>query len=337
MPRIRIWVYDGILASGVAGTVDVFTAANAVWARTNPGRAVKGPLLQWRIESIDGKSVQTASGQDVRVEGAINARAVTDAVVVPGPFVAHIERFLSRPETLKPLFAALRRQHERGALLASYCTGSFILAEAGLLDKNLATTHWAHANTFASRYPAVDLRVSEILTEQNRILCSGAVTTSLNLAIRLVEKFAGPEIAAATAKMMLIDTNRISQSSYASLPQMRHSDELVTRAQRYMEKSLQRGFNLAELARHLAVSERTLNRRFKLALGEAPLHYLQTLRVDVAKLLLETRALNVDTVGQRVGYRDLSTFRRLFKRETGLSPREYQRRFVRTERRAASS
>src|ERR1700749_2040757 len=100
MPRIRIWVYDGILASGVAGTVDVFTAANAVWARANAGRAGKAPLLQWQIESLDGKTVQTASGQDVRVDGAINPRAVADAIVVPGPFVANIERFLDQPETL---------------------------------------------------------------------------------------------------------------------------------------------------------------------------------------------------------------------------------------------
>ncbi len=118
------------------------------------------------------------------------------------------------------------------------------------------------------------------------------MTTSLNLALRLVEKFAGPQIAAATGKMMLIDTNRISQSSYASLPdQASHSDALVARAQRWMEKSLAQGFSLAELARHLAVSERTLNRRFKLATGEAPLHYLQSLRVDVAKRLLESKGL----------------------------------------------
>jgi len=328
--RIRIWVYDGILASGVAGCVDVFTAANTVSARRQAGRAPAAPLLQWQVESMDGKPVQTASGQIVRVDGAINARAIADAVVVPGPFVASIEGFLSRPDTLKPLYAALRRQHERGALLASYCTGSFILAEAGLLDKRVATTHWAQAETFARRYPGVDLQISEILTEQNRILCSAAVTTSLNLAIRIVEKFAGAEIAAATAKMMLIDTNRASQSSYASMPEVRqHSDELVARAQRYMEKSLRHGFNLNELARHLAVSERTLNRRFKLALDKAPLHYLQSLRVDVAKQLLESSGLKVDAVGDRVGYRDLSTFRRLFKRETGLSPRDYQRRFVR--------
>ena len=335
--RIRIWVYDGILASGVAGSVDVFTAANAVWAETDAGRdtkttlkatTLKAPLLQWRIESPDGKPVQTASGQVVNVDGAINARAIADAVIVTGPFIANIECFFDRPDVLKPLFAALRRQHERGALLASYCTGSFILAEAGLLDGGVATTHWAKAKVFAKRYPEVDLRVSEILTEQNGILCSGA-TTSLNLALHIVEKFAGPDIAAATGKMMLIDTNRVSQSSYAIAESPQHSDELVARAQRHMEKSLRQGFNLGDLARHLAVSERTLNRRFKRAVGAAPLHYLQSLRVDVAKRLLESPGLKVDAVGERVGYGDLSTFRRLFKRETGLSPRDYQRRFVR--------
>lgn len=338
MPHIKIWIYDGILASGVAGSIDVFTAANAVWAeRSGDGRA-RTPLLQWRIESLDGKPVQTASGQIVAVDGPIKARATADAVIVTGPFIADIERFFDDPDRLKPLLVALRRQHERGALLASYCTGSFILAEAGLLDGGVATTHWAKAKAFAKRYPEVDLRVSEILTEQNNILCSGAVTTSLNLALRLVEKFAGGEVAAATGKTMLIDTNRVSQACYASLPQdPTHSDALVARAQRWMEKSLAQGFSLAALARHLSVSERTLNRRFKLATGEAPLHYLQSLRVDVAKRLLETRGLSIDAVGVRVGYGDLSTFRRLFRRETGLSPGEYQRRFSRSQGRGGAA
>ncbi|GIQ78429.1 transcriptional regulator [Bradyrhizobium sp. RD5-C2] len=336
MPLIRIWVYDGILASGVAGIGDVFTAANSVAAKRPQRHNGKPSQLRWRVESPDGRPVQTASGQIIGVDGAISARSAADAVVIPGPFVGDIERFFARLETVEPLLAALRRQHERGTVLASYCTGSFILAEAGLLDGRVATTHWAKGRTFAMRYPAVDLRVAEILTEQNRIVCSGAVTTSLNLALRLVEKFAGANLAAETGKLMLIDGSRVSQAPYASRTHdTEHSDALVARAQSLMEKSLQRGFSLARLARDLSVSERTLNRRFKLAVGEAPLQYLQALRVDVAKRLIESRRLKLDTVSARVGYNDLSTFRRLFKRETGLSPREYQRRFARVTARMA--
>jgi transcriptional regulator GlxA family with amidase domain len=275
--------------------------------------------------------VQSASKQIIRVDGPINSRLTADAVIVPGPFVRDIERFLEETEFVKPLLAALCRQHERGILLASYCTGSFLLAEAGLLDGSPATTHWAKGEVFARRYPEVDLRIADIITEQEGIICSGAVTSSLNLALRIVERLAGADAAADTGKLMLIDTNRVSQTSYATRQEAQHSDPLVGRAQRWMEKSLQRGFKLGELAQHLAVSERTLNRRFKQALGEPPLQYLQTLRVDVAKRLLETRRLKVDSVSERVGYSDLSTFRRLFKRETGLSPREYQRRFSRRD------
>lgn len=152
-----------------------------------------------------------------------------------------------------------------------------------------------------------------------------------------METFAGQQVAVETGQMMLIDSNRVSQSSYAAMQAEQHPDTLVERAQRVMERSLQEGCNLGELARRLGVSERTLNRRFKLAVGAAPLQYLQALRVDVAKRLLQMGGLTVDAVGERVGYRDLSTFRRLLKRETGLSPREYRRRFSRRPQSHASS
>ena len=327
MRHIRIWVYDDVLASGIAGPIDVLTAANRIrTARTG----VEEPLFAWRVESPDGSAGPTASGQIVGVDGPIDTRTRADAVIVAAPFVTDMGAFFDRVESLRPLLRSLRRQHERGALIASYCAGSFLLAEAGLLNGHIATTHWAKARAFKKRYPEVDLQAGEVITEQNGIICSGAVTTYLNLALRLVERLGDAALASATAKMLLIDTGRTSQTPYATLPpreQREHADPLVGQAQEWMERHLAQRFCLTELARQLAVSERTLNRRFKLVTGEPPLRYLQSLRIEVAKVLLETRPLSVDAVSERVGYGDLSTFRQLFKRETGLSPREYRRRF----------
>lgn len=239
-----------------------------------------------------------------------------------------MEQFVSRRQQLQALASALRRQHKGGAVVASYCTGSYLLAEAGLLDGRIATTHWAKAADFGRRYPRVVLRANEVVTEQDRIFCSGAVTSFLNLALRLVERLVDPQLAATTAKALLIDTNRISQASYATLlTEHGHTDRLVARAQRRMEATLREGLRLSELAAFLAVSERTLHRHFKQAVGEAPLEYLQKLRIEVAKRLLEAGQISVYDVSQRVGYGDISAFRQLFKRETQLSPRQYQLRF----------
>ena len=232
---------------------------------------------------------------------------------------------------MRDLSSALRLQHKAGTLLASYCTGSYLLAEAGLLDGRIATTHWSKAADFSRRYPKVELRSHEVLTEQSGILCSGAVTSYLNLAVRLVERLADSRLAMLVAKTLLIDVNRASQASYATLlDEQGHTDALVARAQRQMEATLQQRFRMSDLAAFLAVSERTLHRRFKQAVGDSPVGYLQTLRVEVAKRLLESGEVELDDISQRVGYGDLSTFRQLFKQKTELSPREYQRRFARS-------
>jgi transcriptional regulator GlxA family with amidase domain len=243
-----------------------------------------------------------------------------------------VPAFLESLEGFRALWPALRRQHERGALIAANCSATFLLAETGLLDHRAATTSWWLTRAFRQRYPLVDLRSNETVTEQDGLLCSGAATAYLSLALRLVEKFAGPGIAAATAKTMLIDTNQLSQAPYKVLTMQNnlpHADQLVQQAQRWMERRLRQPFTLGDLAGELGVSERTLIRRFKQALGSTPVGHLQTLRIEFAKSLLETTVLTVDAVSERVGYIDPSSFRRLFKRETGLAPREYHQRFAR--------
>lgn len=327
---IRIWVYDGILGSGVAGPADVFTVANRLAENSGWGSSARLKPIHWRVESLTGQHVRTASGQMLGVDEKIEPRRPADAVLVTAPFVADMDEFFGDRNQLRGLASALRHQHAAGAVVATYCTCSYLLAEAELLDGRIATTHWAKAADFACRYPRVFLRAHEVLTEQDRILCGGAVTSFLNLALRLVEMFLGPHLASLTARALLIDTNRISQASYSNLLEEHgHMDHLVARAQRRMQATLTQRFDLTALATHLGVSERTLNRRFKQAVGAPPLEYLQVLRVEVAKRLLESGRDNLEMVSQRVGYGDTSTFRQLFKRQTGLSPREYQRRFAR--------
>jgi len=331
MTTIRIWVYDGILASGVAGPIDVLSAANHLRARETSRKPDTIPLFKWYVESLDGNPVTAASGQRIAVDGKIDPRKRADAVLITAPFFSNMDEFISRSEQLNALTSALRRQSKSGSLLAAVCTGNYLLAEAGLLDGRAATTHWTKVADFSRRYPRVELRAREVVIGQEGILSGGSATSYLNLAVRLVETFAGERLAAMTAKSLFIDMNRTSQASYTKLlDDHGHTDPLVARAQQRMEATLEKGFVLSELAAWLAVSERTLNRHFKQAVGLAPLAYLQNLRIEVAKQLLETRPIGLEVISQRVGYSDPSTFRQLFKRKTGLSPSEYQTRFARS-------
>src|SRR4051812_6373538 len=131
MPLIRIWAIDHALASGIAAPIDIFMAANRIDAASENGNR-RAASFDWRVESMDGNPVRTASGQIIAVDGQINSRSSADAIWVTGPFVSDIGLFLNRPALLAPLLDALRRQHERGTLIATYCTGAFLLAEAGL-------------------------------------------------------------------------------------------------------------------------------------------------------------------------------------------------------------
>ena len=191
---IRIWVYDGVLASGVAGAIDVFHAANSVKLEGSDG-----PKLHWRVESLDGQPVRAASGQTIAVDGKIAARGHGDIILLTAPFVGDMEAFIAQRERILAISRALQSRHADGALLAAYCTGSYLLAEAGLLDGRIATTHWNKAADFARRYPRVELRANEVLTEQDGILCGGAVTSCLTLAVRLVEHCLGTARAVKTA------------------------------------------------------------------------------------------------------------------------------------------
>ncbi|OGB23644.1 MAG: hypothetical protein A3I66_24330 [Burkholderiales bacterium RIFCSPLOWO2_02_FULL_57_36] len=329
MRLITIWVFEQSIASGIAGPIDVFLTANIVWAQRNKQAA---PLFSWRLESVDGKPVHTASGLALSPDGPISPARMADAVLLPGMALNSVEVLLQTLDQLRPQLAALREQYQHGAIIAANCSANFLLAEAGLLDGRRATTHWCLSKAFRQRYPKVDLHPDEILTEHDRLLCSGAATAYMDLALRLVEIFAGTQVATETAKLLLIDANRTSQAPFRMAAVQDHfnkeTDALVSRATRWLQKNLHKAFSLPDLARHLAVSERTVIRRFNRSLGCSPGVCLQTMRMEFAKRLLETTKLSVESVCDRVGYSDVNFFRRVFKRESGLTPSGYRQQFA---------
>lgn len=337
MRDIRLWAYDDCMASAVAGSLDVFTIANAVWQHEQGGDVE--PLFRCRVEGLRGKAVVASSGVPFPLDGLIDPRARPDAVFLPGIWCARgFPTLAARLSELRPLFPLLRAMHERGALLAANCSATFLLAEAELLRGTVTTTWWL-APAFRERYPRLALDPQRLLTEHGRILCSGATNAYLELALRVVERLAGRALAARCARLLLIDANRASQAAHmtASLQeQVQHADVLVQRAQTWIQSNVRKPLRLAELADKLRTSERTLLRRFSVALGMSPVRYAQRVRVETAKALLETSSLELQQICERVGYVDIGTFRRLFKREVGILPAEYRQRYGRVSRRNAN-
>jgi transcriptional regulator GlxA family with amidase domain len=220
-------------------------------------------------------------------------------------------------------------QYNRGAHVASICTGVFLLAETGLLDGKTATLHWGFTGVFRERYPRVLLDQDRMFIDHGRLYCSAGVNAGMDLSLYLVEKFCGREAAVQSAKTMVLDLGRKRQTPYSSfLVEKDHGDLPVEKAQEWMEKHHAQPVDYDRLAAKFGMSRRSLERRFKRATGLTPLGYLQQLRVETAKRMLEEGTRTFSEITYQVGYEDVSFFRKIFVRLTGLRPREYQKRFA---------
>jgi len=339
MPTAEVFVFDNCNASSVTSFVDVLGVANQLWRRRERAGA---PLFDWRLVSPDGRAVTTSIGLKLEVAGDLPRGRAGDIVYVPACHFTDEARLLRETGALAARARAwLQQHHSAGGWLAAGCSGAFVLGRCGLLDGKVATTSWWLSALFRREFPRAQLRADELLTAGERLLCAGPVNAHFNLALRLVEVFAGRDLALACAKVLLIDANRPSQRPYIILQdQLHHTDELVVRAQEWMQRHLVGDdFSIATVARAVGTSPRNLIRRFKSAHGLTPVAYAQGLRIEMAKNLLETTALDLSAILERIGYQDAASFRRLFRERTSLSPREYRQRFAvgRAARREAAT
>jgi transcriptional regulator GlxA family with amidase domain len=212
----------------------------------------------------------------------------------------------------------LRKWSGRGALTAAACVGTFVLAEAALLDGEEATTTWWLAPLFRQRYPRVRLDESQIVVQSNAVVTAGAALSHLDLALTLIRR-ANPELADLTTKYLVADA-RASQASYAIPGHLVHADPLVTKFERWARQRLAEGFSLDEAAVALATSK-----RMQSVLGKSPLEYLPDLRIERAVRLLKTSQASVDQIAAEVGYAEGVTLRSLLRRKLGRGTREIRR------------
>ena len=225
----------------------------------------------------------------------------------------------------------LKDQYDHGAIICSVCTGAVMLAEAGLLDHHEATTHWSTVDLFRRCYPKVVLKAERILVpsgDAHRIVTSGGSASWSDLALYLIARFCGDGEARRIAKIFLFGDRSNGQMPFAAMVRPRqHDDGIIAKCQEWIAEQYAVANPVASMAERSGLNARTFKRRFKSATGYAPLDYVQTLRIEEAKQMLETTENAIDEIASQVGYEEPNSFRRLFKRTTGISPHQYRMRF----------
>ncbi len=248
----------------------------------------------------------------------------TDLIIIPA-FYGDTVNFL---KTNKEFIPWIIEKRENGAEVVSLCVGAFMLAETGLLDGKKCSTHWNAADEFRQMFPKVNLMTDKIITEEDGIYTSGGATSYWNLLLYLVEKFTDRLTAIQTAKIFAIDIERQSQTHFIMFKgQKTHADEDVKKAQTFIENNYQEKITVDDISTSIALSRRSLERRFKKATNNTVNEYIQRVKVEAAKKSFELSNKNITEVMLDVGYNDSKSFRGTFKKFTGMTPLDYRNKY----------
>lgn len=221
-------------------------------------------------------------------------------------------------------------QHKKGAEVASFCLGAFLLASTGLLNGKSCSTHWFSANEFRTMFPEVTMTEGSVITEVEGLYSSGGASSYMNLMLHLIEKYAGRELSIMAAKFFAIEIDRKSQSPFVMFNgQKKHEDEPIKLAQEFIEQHYTDKLSVDLLADKFAIGRRHFERRFKKATSNTPAEYIQRVKIEAGKKLLENSSMNITEVMYEVGYTDTKAFRTAFKKITGMSPIEYKQKYNR--------
>lgn len=299
--------------------LDAFRMANQLDA---------GHVFELTRVSQDGQPVPHPDGS-LTVDAGLEALASMDAVLIPS-------LWLNGPQAVAEqggLVQALS-QLDDSVLVATLCTGAYLLAASGRLNGKQATTHWMLADGFQTRFPQVQVQAQNNLTHDGQLVCSGGSLAAVDVCLYVVQLLAGRDVSRNLARLLVTDLTRGPQTLYTP-PQgwRRHADQEIHHIEAYIAGHHDQALSLDQLAQRMHTSVRTLQRRFLAATGMTPIQYQQAVRIDRSKDLLEASAMPVGLVAEQVGYQDRVAFGRLFKKVTGLTPAAYRQQRARADTR----
>jgi transcriptional regulator GlxA family with amidase domain len=325
--HVSIVVFPECDPSIIYGVYDTLWAAGRAW-EVGQGFGEGSQLFQPRIVAAEKAPLALITGTSILPHDGIKDVRRTDVVFVPNVLVAN-GRQLGALD--RRLLRWISRMHQGGAQISAACGGSLVLAEAGLLDGGETTTHWSYVPLFRERFPKVTLHAERILVQSGRersIMCSGGASAWQDLALLMISRHGGVDEAIRISKMFLYQWHRDGQLPFNSMVQnSEHGDAAILRCQAWLAQNYERSDVVAQMVAQSGLPKRSFDRRFRAATGYSPLSYVQALRIEEAKQLLERGTAAVAAVGREVGYADSASFRRLFRRLAGMGPGDYRKKF----------
>lgn len=319
MKTITILVPEGAIMACIADPRYMFTAVNEFLKA-----AGKQPMFKVQVAGLT-KEVKLNGGLfSINTDLLLDEVTKTDLVIIPAPS-GDIQTALQINKEFIPWIV---QQYKRGAEVASLCIGAFMLASTGLVNGKKCSTHWLFANEFRNMFPEVILVDDKMITDQNGLYSSGGATSYWSLLLYLVEKYTSREMAIMAAKYFMLDIGRNNQSVFTIFKGQRdHEDDLIVRAQEYIEQNFQHKITVDQLSDKFGVVRRTFERRFKKSTRNTVVEYIQRVKIEAAKKSFETSRKTIYDVMYDVGYTDIKAFRDVFKRITGMPPIDYRNKY----------